>query len=353
MKTKTLIYFPIILFFTLLAVITVLFGCIIKPFFLAIFWAALLAVIFSPLYRTIEKKCRRPDLSATITFSIILLIFILPVGFVISLLIAESMDIYNSLNSDSSLWIEKIKTAISSLSDNRLAARLNLNEDFLVAKSADIFKAIANFIFENLSALTQNTILFLVQFSVMLYALYYFLRDGAYFIESISSYLPLDKHHLKMFTDQFITTSKATLKVTLVIGGIQGILGGMIFYITGVEKALIWGLLMVAFAIVPVVGCAIIWVPAGVISLFMGHIWQGITILAFGTLVISGVDHFLRPLLMGKDMQMHSLLIFLSTLGGIAFFGFSGFIMGPLIASLFIASWNLFLDLYLHDQEKN
>ena len=162
----------------------------------------------------------------------------------------------------------------------------------------------------------------------------------------------MDKRHIHTFINQFLTTAKAALKFTFVIGGIQGFLGGLIFYITGIERALVWGVLMFGFSIVPAIGCAIIWVPAGIIMLLLGHIWQGITILIFGALVISSVDNLLRPILLGRDTQMHSLLIFLSTLGGLAAFGFSGFILGPVIASLFLASWKLFPEIYPKEEVK-
>ncbi|HPC86779.1 MAG TPA: AI-2E family transporter, partial [Smithellaceae bacterium] len=107
----------------------------------------------------------------------------------------------------------------------------------------------------------------------------------------------------------------------------------------------VWGVLMVGLSIVPAIGNAVIWAPAGIIMLAAGHVWQGIAILFFGVVVISSVDNLLRPILLGKDIQMHPLLIFLSTLGGIAVFGFSGFVLGPVVASFFLASWKLFLDL--------
>ena len=158
--------------------------------------------------------------------------------------------------------------------------------------------------------------------------------------------MPVDKRHFNTFINHFMNTSKAALKFTFVIGGIQGLLGGLIFYITGIDRALIWGVLMMAFSIVPAVGSSIIWLPAAIIMLVLGHIWQGVTILVFCAVVISSVDNLLRPALMGRDVQMHPLLIFLSTLGGIVVFGFSGFILGPVIASLFLATWELFLELY-------
>jgi predicted PurR-regulated permease PerM len=107
-----------------------------------------------------------------------------------------------------------------------------------------------------------------------------------------------------------------------------------------------WGLVMIFTAIVPVVGCSIIWAPAGVIMMIMGHMTKGIIILLFGVLVISMVDHFLRPILIGRDVQVHSLMVFLSTLGGLSLFGFSGFIIGPIIASLLLAIRAMYEEFY-------
>ena len=144
-------------------------------------------------------------------------------------------------------------------------------------------------------------------------------------------------------------TARSTLKVTLLIGGIQGILGGIVFFITNIEGALIWGLLMIVMAIVPVVGCSVIWGPAGVLMLLTGHIWEGVLILVFGVAVISMIDNLLRPVLIGKDVEMHPLLIFLSTLGGIVLFGFSGFVIGPIITSLLLAIWEMYDEFYRED----
>jgi predicted PurR-regulated permease PerM len=126
-------------------------------------------------------------------------------------------------------------------------------------------------------------------------------------------------------------------------------LGGIVFFITGIEGALIWGLLMIIMAVVPVVGCSIIWGPAGILMLLTGHIWEGILILAFGVLVISTIDNLLRPILIGKDVEMHPLLIFLSTLGGIVLFGFSGFVIGPIIASMMLAIWEMYDEFFRKD----
>lgn len=352
MKDRSLASFRNIIFFILLGIITVFFAYILKPFFFAIFWAVLIASIFAPLYKLMNKRLKSPNLCASITLAIVLGCLILPVGLLISLLVEESLDIYKSLDSNSSKWMATFTEMLNALSKNKIFASLNLDQAFLVNKSQDALKAVTTYIFQHISSFTQNTIFLIVTFAVTLYSLFYFLRDGAQFITSVTRYIPVDKGHLDTFINHFVTTAKAALKFTFIIGGIQGFLGGMIFYITGIERAIIWGVLMLGFSIVPAIGCSLIWAPAGIIMLSLGHIWQGITILVFGSLVISSVDNLLRPILLGHDTQMHSLLIFLSTLGGILAFGFSGFVLGPVIASLFLASWRLFLELYPNEEVK-
>lgn len=159
-------------------------------------------------------------------------------------------------------------------------------------------------------------------------------------------FYPLGKGREKILYQRFAAAAKTTLKTTLIIGGIQGSLGGLIFFLTGVEGALIWGVVMIFAAIIPLVGCAIIWAPTGIFMLVSGHTWEGLVILAFGLLIITTIDNILRPLLIGRDVQIHPLLIFLSTLGGILAFGFSGFVIGPIIVSLLMTIWDMYDQYY-------
>jgi predicted PurR-regulated permease PerM len=337
--------FPKLIFVLLLGVVTFLLGHILKPFFFAIFWAILLAAIFSPLYKCLQLRFKSPNLCAGLSLAAVLITLILPAGFILALLVGETLDLYQSIHSSGGSWMNSINGALNSLSNHPFLARFNLDQQFITDKSVELLKFITNFLVKNLSAFTGNTIVFFVEFAVMLYCLFYFLRDGKKLIDTITHYMPVDEQHMNTFISEFLVTSKAALKFTFVIGGIQGLLGGLIFYITGVDRALVWGVLMVGLSIVPAIGNSIIWVPAGIIMLLLGHIWQGIAILLFGFVVISSVDNMLRPILLGQDIQMHSLLIFLSTLGGIAAFGFSGFVLGPVVAAFFLASWKMFLEL--------
>jgi len=319
---------------------------IIQPFFFAIFWAVLIAGIFFPLYRFLNRKIKNPNICAGVTLLVILLCLIIPLGFLIDMLIMEALDIYQSFNSNNFSWFSSLSEFLNSLNKNSLFARLHIDQAFIMEKFQEALKAATSYVVHHISAFTQNMILVIVKFAVMLYTLFYFLRDGEHLITTIIDNIPMDNKYLRHFIDQFFNTAKASLKFTFIIGGIQGFLGGLVFYITGIEKSFLWGVTMFVLSIVPAIGCSLIWAPAGIIMLFLGNIWQGVTILLFGTVVISSVDNLLRPILLGRDTNMHVLVIFLSTLGGIVAFGPSGFVLGPIVAALFLAGWKLFMELF-------
>jgi predicted PurR-regulated permease PerM len=339
-----------ILFFVILGMATILFLYLLKPFFFPIFWAAVIAGVFMPLYSRINGKLNRPNLSTAILFLLIALIVLLPAGIVGTLVFNESVQIYATLSPDAKYMDRNLQHLINAISDNSIARLFHINKAFLIAKSTEVAQGITNYIFVHLTELTQNTLGLLVKFAIMLYTLFFFVRDGDRFLRMAMKILPLGMGREKFLYERFIVTARSTLKVTLIIGGIQGTLGGIVFFVTDVEGALIWGLLMILMAIVPLVGCSIIWAPAGILMLLTGHIWEGVLILAVGFLVISTVDNLLRPILIGKDVEMHPLLIFLSTLGGIILFGFSGFVIGPVITSLLIAIWEMYEEFYRREK---
>jgi len=330
-----------IAFYVLLGMATLLFLYLMKPFFFPIFWAAVIATIFSPAHQYLCRKVKSPSLSATIVLLMIMLIIVLPAGVIGSLLLNESLELYNALDVNSTSLEQQIQDISKKITANPYLSRLHIDMAFLTANLAAEAKNIANFIIYNLRDLTQNTIVFAVNFSIMLYTLFFFIRDGDKFVRMIMKLLPLEQARETLILERFSSTARATLKVTLIIGGIQGIFGGLIFYFTGVKGALTWGTLMVFTSIVPAIGCSLVWAPAGIVMVMIGHFWEGMIILAFGIIVISHVDAVLRPLLLGHDVQMHTLLIFLSTLGGLALFGISGFVIGPVITSLMQAFWQM------------
>ncbi|MEK6535368.1 MAG: AI-2E family transporter, partial [Thermodesulfobacteriota bacterium] len=262
-------------FFVILGMVTILFLYLLKPFFFPIFWAAVIAGVFRPLYFRINGKLNRPNLSTAILFLLIALIILLPAGIVGTLVFNESVRTYATLSPDAKHMDRNLQHLINAISGNPIAELFDINEEMLVAKTTEVVQGITKYIFVHLTDLTQNTLGLLIKFAIMLYTLFFFIRDGDRFLRMAMKILPLGMGREKLLYERFIVTARSTLKVTLIIGGIQGVLGGIVFLVTDVEGALIWGLLMILMAIVPLVGCSIIWAPAGILMLLTGHIWEG------------------------------------------------------------------------------
>jgi len=331
-----------VVFYIFLAMITALFLYVMSPFFYPIFWAAVIAGTFSPLYAALNRKRNRPNLNASVSLAMIILLLILPMFILGTLVFKESSQIYARISAEGTEDIqERIGNVIETVRKNPLMRQFNINERNVTKKLSDLASTATKFIFDSLKNWTQNIILFLIMFAIMIYVLFYFIRDGGKFIRSCAVICPLGEAKTLMLYEKFVSTTRATLKNMLILGGLQGLLGGILFWITDIEAPLIWGLIMVLAALLPT-GSAIIWGPAGIIMLITGHTWEGVLLLAGGTLIIGTVDNLLRPLLVGKEIQMHPVMIFLSTLGGLSIFGFAGFIIGPVIASLFTAFWDIF-----------
>ncbi|HYE59553.1 MAG TPA: AI-2E family transporter, partial [Candidatus Kapabacteria bacterium] len=201
--------------------------------------------------------------------------------------------------------------------------------------------------------ITTDSVRFIFMLFLMLYTLYYFLKEGKVLLNRIMHLSPLGHENEEVLYERFTSTARATMKGTFIIGGIQGILGALLFFITGIKGAFVWGVIMTLLSIIPGIGSFIIWFPAGIIQLALGNLWQGLTILLFGTFVISLIDNLLRPPLVGKDIQMHPLIVLFSTLGGLALFGISGFIIGPIIAALFLSVLSIYDFYYKKELNRN
>ena len=329
------------IFFAILMIGTLAFLYLLKPFAYPIFWAAVIAGIFGPLYRRVNRAIGHPNLSASVMLGVVIFVILLPLAVVASVVLAQAIDMYSALKNTEDIQL-KAQKVIELLKGNPYLQKLELDEVALTEKFYQIAGGISKYIVSYLTELTQNTLLLIVNFIVMLYCLFFFVRDGETLLRSSLYIFELKDEIGNRIYERFTSTARATLKGTLIIGLIQGTMGGVLFWAVGIQSAFVWGVIMILAAMIPGIGCAIIWAPAAVILLATGHIVEGMAAAAVGALVISSIDNVLRPLLVGKDTQMHPLLIFLSTLGGIAVFGISGFVIGPIITALLSTLWEIY-----------
>jgi predicted PurR-regulated permease PerM len=332
-------------FLWLLVAISLAFAWIITPLYGAVLWAIVIAILFSAMHQRILDVLRRPNIAAAATTLVILVIVILPLAILTMSVVEEATDVYDKIKSgnlDLKGQIQKMFDAVpgwatgwmnrfgvASLSDvkDRLGGEISKGGQFLVAQAITI---------------GHGTFDFLLNLFVMLYVLFFLLRDGKDLVAQIKTKIPLRADHKEALFERFAVVVRATIKGNMVVALLQGGLGGLIFWILGIQGALLWGALMALLSLLPAVGAAMVWLPVAIYLLATGAIGKGIVLLVFGGVVISLVDNLVRPMLVGKDTKMPDYIVLVATLGGIAIFGVNGFVLGPLIAAMFISVWQIY-----------
>ncbi len=341
------------LFLGLLVLVTLLFFSLLQPFGYPLFWAAVIAILFYPLYQKINHWTKCPNLSASLSLIIITVCILLPIATIGTLLVKESISIYGTLNDNRGSINQTVQAVIGFFHKSQAITGIKIDEGLVSEKIADVSKNVLTFIFTSATNLTQNSFTAAGMFVLMLYALFFFLRDGEKLLKKILYLCPLGDRYEVLLYKKFTSTAIATIKGVFIIGSIQGLIAGIAFAIAGVQGALIWGILTAFFSITPGIGCAIIWLPASVILFLTGDTSGGLIVGGVGLLLISTIDNLLRPIVVGKDIQMNPLLILFSTLGGIGLFGISGFIIGPVIAALFLSFWQIYEQYYHRELSQN
>lgn len=332
----------------LLALVSIAFVWILLPLYGAVFWAVILGILFAPLQRRLQLKFAwGRNLTSLLTLSICLLIAILPVIVLGVFLVQEGTTLYKSIESgelDIAGYVAQIKHSLppyfQHLLDRFGIGELNgLREKIIKsAMTGNEFFATQAFSFG------QGTFEFIVSFFIMLYLLFFFLRDGAELARKVRLAVPLQEQQKRRLQLKFNRVVRATVKGNLLVAITQGALGGLIFWFLDIPSVLLWAVLMAFLSLLPAVGAGIVWAPVAMFFLLTGAIWQGVVLGLFGIFVIGLVDNLLRPLLVGKDTKMPDYMILISTLGGLAIFGLNGFVIGPLIAALFMSSWDIFIE---------
>lgn len=343
-------------FHLMLFVVTIVFGWILFPLFGAIFWGAILAVLFQPVQRRILTRLRgRPNLAALATLALILVIVILPLTLVIGMLTQEISTALVRFRTD----LPQLTVAFQQLLD-RMPASVHRVMDLagvqdvnaIQQKLGDGAAQIGRLVAVYLVSIGQNTAQLLVSFGVMLYLLFFLLRDGTVLGAMVRRALPLEERHKTQLIRQFTTVVRATVKGNIAVAVVQGVLGGFIFAVLGIQGYVLAAVVMAFLSLLPAVGAAVVWVPVGTWLLLSGEVWKGVVLFAFCGTIVSLVDNVLRPILVGKDTKLPDWVVLIATLGGMSLFGLTGFVIGPLIAALFISIWNIYTRLRDDDNDQ-
>jgi predicted PurR-regulated permease PerM len=332
-------------FLLFLASITLALAYVAWPFASALLWSVLAAIMFRPLYLSILGSLGgRQGPAAIVTLLAITLLVVVPAVLIGGLVVDQATQAYVDLRDqeiDVSLYFERLHDGLPARLREVIDSSGYGDFEKLQSKVTEFLNESAGLIARYAVTFGGNAFTFVLSFVVGIYVTYFFLRDGSRLGPAISQALPFEADIAERLTDTFVTVVRATIKGSVVVGLVQGGLGAITFLIVGIPSAALFGVLMAILSLVPALGPAIIWLPAAIYLLLTGDIWQGVVVIASGIVVIGMADNVLRPILVGRDTGLPDWVVLITTLGGIATFGLSGIVIGPLVAGLFLAGWTI------------
>jgi predicted PurR-regulated permease PerM len=332
-------------FLLILAVVSLLMAVIIWPFATALLWAALAAIMFQPLYRWMLRKLRgRRNPAALASLGVIVFAVLVPAAWLSALVFEEALVLMATLQEqplDLAATFDRVYGMLPQIAQEAVDRSGWANVETAQTKLQELLADSSGMIATQAVSIGSGALSFMLAFAVGLYVMFFLLRDGERIGRTLLNTVPVERSISERLAERFLGIVRATIKGSGVVGLVQGVLAGISFVIVGLESALLFGVLTTIFALVPVIGAGAVYIPIGLWLLVTGAMWQSAFILVFGIVVISSSDNVLRPILVGRDTGIPDWIILITTLGGISFLGFSGIVLGPLVAGLFLASWSI------------
>jgi len=326
----------------LVIVISLAFLAMIQGFLTALLLAAITTALCQPLHRRLIDLLRgRVALASAVTLVVVMVVIIVPLLAFFGIVATQAVEVTGNVRP----WIEE---QVAGSGGGPFAERLELPgflapyEKQLYEKAGQLATRVGQFLFDSVAAATRGTANFVFMLFIMLYSMFFFLRDGPSILSRILYYMPLESADELRMVGKFVSVTRATLKGSLVIGIVQVGLAGLAFAVVGIEGAAFRGTVMAVLSIIPGVGTALVWVPAAIWLFTAGHVVAGAGLTVWCLAVVGTADNLLRPALVGRDTQMSDLLVMLSTLGGLILFGPVGLVVGPILAALFVTVWELY-----------
>lgn len=317
---------------------------ILVPFFIPVFWAIALVILFYPYYRWLATKLR-PGLASLIACATIAVFIIVPMILIGAALANELYNLYQWAETylqDISARAHKSPLFFFSYIEKYLGRYIDLSGVDLRSVFARALREVAGFAGEGLRGFIRSFAGFVFNLILSFFSMYFLFRDGHKLFNLIKDILPISDADKERIIERNRGVISSTLYGGVLVGLIQGALGGVAFWFLGLPAALVWAFVMFLFSFLPTVGSAMIWAPASVYFLVTGEYASGIGLILWGTFVIGLVDNLLRPFIVSGKTNLHPLLLFFSILGAVHVFGFIGIIAGPLIVSIAQATLEIY-----------
>ncbi len=332
-------------FLLLLTAVSLAFAVILFPFWGAIFWSVAITIIFEPVFLRLNRVLKgRRNLAALLTLLCSMLVVILPLTLIALQVVQEATALYQRFNRGELRlgdMLAQLEAAFPIIP--QLLQDIGIDTQAIVDRLSSFAVNSSRFLAEEAVSAGQSTVSFVISLAIMLYLTFFMFRDGDRLLGLIVQALPFGDEREHRLLAKFSEVTRATVKGNIIVAIVQGSLGGIIFAVLGLPAAVLWGVLMAFLSLIPAVGAFLVWGPAAIYLLAIGDWLSGTVLIAFGAIVIGLADNLLRPILVGRDTKLPDYVVLISTLGGLVLLGINGFVIGPLIAALFMTVWDIFV----------
>jgi predicted PurR-regulated permease PerM len=330
-------------FLLLLVAVSLAFAWILSPVSGAILWATIFAILFAPLNRRIARTLKRTP-AAIVTMLIVVVMVIVPLITIGNSLIDEVLNVSKMIRTGQLDFGAYLQHVWDELPEplRRLLDQFELTDPHAVRQRLNAMAVKGGqYLASQAVSIGQNSLSFFFSMLVMLNLLYFLLRDGDPLSRQIQTAIPLRADQQQAFVSKFAVVIRATVKGNVLLALMRGAIGASVFWFLGIRAPLLWGVMMALFSLLPLVGPSLVWLPVAIYLLTTGEIWRAVFLIVCCTVVSSLVEGTMRPILVSKTAQVPDYLVLLSTIGGLAIFGVSGFVIGPLIAAMFVTAWGI------------
>ncbi|WP_370677196.1 AI-2E family transporter [Pleomorphomonas sp. PLEO] len=333
-------------FLLLTVAVTLAFAWVLWPYYGAILWGTVVAILFAPLKRRLLAAMPgKANLAALATILLVLLIVVVPLVLVSIALVDEAAALFAQVKSGEinfGVYFQAVSDALPAWAKSFMAQSGLGNFGAVQDRLSGALTQGSQYLATQVIGIGQSTFEFFMSLAMMAYLAFFLIRDGDSLFLRVKNAVPLNPEYKRALFAKFATVVRATVKGVILVAVLQGSLGGLVFWMLGIHAPLLWGVLMMFLSLLPAIGASVVWVPVAIYFFATGAIWQGVVLLLFGAFVIGLVDNVLRPALVGKDLKMPDYVVLISTVGGISIWGLNGLVIGPAVAAMFIAVWDIF-----------
>lgn len=340
-------YFFVTIFFAVVVLSFYLFYRLLLPFLIPMCWASIFAIIFYPIYGKLERRIKSGSMRALILSALIVILIIGPLSYLGIALVQEAIVMFDQFKT----WVDAgnldrlfdIKNSpLYIMMENRLAPYVDLSQLDLKIIIENSLKSISKIALSQTTNLLANAGRVMFQFGLMVFFMFFLFRDGEKLLNQIKSVIPMSVVRADATVSHLKNVIETTMYGGIVVALIQGLLGGFLFLIFGLPSPVFWGAVMAFLSFIPLLGAFLVYIPAGILLILSGAYIKGVLIIAIGVVVVSQIDNVLRPFLVSGKTGMHTMLLFVSIMGGINLFGLLGIVLGPFIAAVFVSMFDIF-----------